>query len=283
MVAVRQDDGQTVAKQATEQKAEAEHVGSSHWWWPFGKDEGGRDVAAKAAEQKAEIAAAKKVAAAAEPKAANPWWWPFGASSASKASGKPALVQQKVTKEWLDAHEKALREAIAGSEFTLERRDNALIVIAPADYSFNPKRHTMLMPITLNPLGKVAKMAQADPQSGILVLGHTDSTGSKAVNDKLSFERAQSVAAIFRLSGLKGDQLRLKGSVPTCRARTMPAPPAVPRTVASKCSIPSAPACCPWPRALSRTGAGRLAPLSRIKREAESAVKLWRISPGDAP
>lgn len=126
------DDGQTVAKQATEQKAEAEHVGSSHWWWPFGKDEGGRDVAAKAAEQKAEIAAAKKeVAAAAEPKAANPWWWPFGASSASKASGKPALVQQKVTKEWLDAHEKALREAIAGSEFTLERRDNALIVIAP--------------------------------------------------------------------------------------------------------------------------------------------------------
>lgn len=67
------DDGQTVAKQATEQKAEAEHVGSSHWWWPFGKDEGGQDVAAKAAEQKAEIAAAKKeVAAAAEPKAANP-------------------------------------------------------------------------------------------------------------------------------------------------------------------------------------------------------------------
>ncbi|HGN2710441.1 OmpA family protein [Pseudomonas aeruginosa] len=180
-------------------KAPAEQA-SSHSWWPFGKDDG-QTVAKQATEQKAE----------AEHVGSSHWWWPFGASSASKASGKPALVQQKVTKEWLDAHEKALREAIAGSEFTLERRDNALIVIAPADYSFNPKRHTMLMPITLNPLGKVAKMAQADPQSGILVLGHTDSTGSKAVNDKLSFERAQSVAAIFRLSGLKGDQLRLKG------------------------------------------------------------------------
>ena len=99
--------------------------------WPFGKDEGGRDVAAKAADQKAEIAAAKKeVAAAAEPKAANPWWWPFGASSASKASDKPALVQQKVTKGgWMPMRNCA--EAIAGSEFTLERRDNALIVIAP--------------------------------------------------------------------------------------------------------------------------------------------------------
>ena len=123
------DDGQTVAKQATEQKAEAEHVGSSHWWWPFGKDEGGRDVAAKAAEQKAEIAAAKK--SPPQPSRRPPT--PGGGRSAParrKASGKPALVQQKVTKEWLDA-QKALREAIAGSEFTLERRDNALIVIAP--------------------------------------------------------------------------------------------------------------------------------------------------------
>ena len=68
MVAVRQDDGQTVAKQATEQKAEAEHVGSSHWWWPFGKDEGGRDVAAKAAEQRPRSPRRKEVAAAAEPK-----------------------------------------------------------------------------------------------------------------------------------------------------------------------------------------------------------------------
>ena len=105
----------------------------------------------------------------------------------------------------------------------------------------------MLMPITLNPLGKVAKMAQADPQSGILVLGHTDSTGSKAVNDKLSFERAQSVAAIFRLSGLKGD--RAPEGVGSDMPRADNASAAVPRTVASKCSIPSAPACCPWPRA----------------------------------
>ncbi|VFS89848.1 putative outer membrane protein [Pseudomonas aeruginosa] len=67
------DDGQTVAKQATEQKAEAEHVGSSHWWWPFGKDEGGRDVAAKAAEQKPRSPRRrKKSPPQPEPKAANP-------------------------------------------------------------------------------------------------------------------------------------------------------------------------------------------------------------------
>lgn len=112
----------------------------------------------------------------------------------------------------MGAHEKALREVIAGSEFTFEHRDNALIVIAPADYSFNLERRTMLMPITPSLLDKAAKIAQANPQSGIPVSGHTDSTGSKTINDKLSLGRAQSMTMVFRLSGLRGDQLRLKGA-----------------------------------------------------------------------
>lgn len=55
------------------QKAKTEHVGPSHWQWPFGRDEGGQDVAAKAAKQKAEIGATKEeVVAAVEPEAVNP-------------------------------------------------------------------------------------------------------------------------------------------------------------------------------------------------------------------
>ncbi|MOA45310.1 putative lipoprotein YiaD precursor [compost metagenome] len=45
----------------------------------------------------------------------------------------------------------------------------------------------------------------------MLVVGHTDSSGSKAVNDKLSIDRARAVASIFRLSGMEGNRLRLKG------------------------------------------------------------------------
>jgi hypothetical protein len=45
----------------------------------------------------------------------------------------------------------------------------------------------------------------------VLVLGHADSSGVAAANQKLSLERAASVSAIFRLSGLQRDRLTLKG------------------------------------------------------------------------
>lgn len=125
-----------------------------------------------------------------------------------------AGVSLQSNKAWLDSHEQAVREAIAGSQFTLERRNDALVLIAPADHSFTPKRRGMLLPVTLPPLGKIAKRMQADPNSGILILGHTDNVGSKNINDQVSMERAQAVAAIFRLSGMKGDRLLMRGVGP---------------------------------------------------------------------
>lgn len=196
---------------APEQTASA-----AHWWWPFGKaDEAAAN--APAATPAAQPVAAK--VAAAEQPAGGHWWWPFGASNAAaSAAAAPAQAAEQapmpnvpVTKEWLDRYEKALRSAVAGSKFSVERRDNALALIAPADTSFNAKRHELLLPNTLGPLSKVAKLVQDDPQSGVVVLGHSDSSGNKADNDKLSLQRAQAVAAIFHLSGLGNDRLRFKG------------------------------------------------------------------------
>jgi hypothetical protein len=45
----------------------------------------------------------------------------------------------------------------------------------------------------------------------VLVLGHSDTSGAAPANVKLSQERAQAVAAIFRLSGLQRDRLSLRG------------------------------------------------------------------------
>ncbi|OWP50446.1 OmpA family protein [Pseudomonas nitroreducens] len=155
--------------------------------------------------------APESAAAAAKPGTGH-WWWPFGVSESKPGADKAAKPQDiKVSKEWLDQHEKSLRAAVAGSKFTVERRENALVLIAPVDGSFNPKRPELLLPITLAPLGNVAKMLQNDPESGVLVLGHSDSSGDKALNDKVSLQRAQAVSSIFRLSGLGADRLRLKG------------------------------------------------------------------------
>ena len=50
-----------------------------------------------------------------------------------------------------------------------------------------------------------------DAKTAVVVLGHADSTGPIEVNRDISRQRAGAVAAIFRLSGLKHDRLRIRG------------------------------------------------------------------------
>ncbi|QBX40232.1 OmpA family protein [Pseudomonas fluorescens] len=181
---------------------------SSHWYWPFG----GSDDAAAKAEVKPEVKPEAKpaVVAKADADTGTKWWWPFGGKDQSTAKVVP-MPDPKVTQAWLDDYEPRLRAAIKDSNLQLERRDNVLVVIAPVEGSFNPKRPAMLLPVTLSPFTNVAKILEADPKTAVLVLGHSDNTGAAPANVKLSQERAQSVAAIFRLSGLQRDRLMLRG------------------------------------------------------------------------
>lgn len=190
---------------ATAPVAKAES--SSPWYWPFGSD----DSAAKA-EVKAEAKPeAKPVEVAkAEADKGGKWWWPFGGKEQDTAKVVP-MPDPKVTQAWLDDYEPRLRTAIKDSNLQLERRENVLVVTAPVEGSFNPDRPAMLLPVTLGPFTRVAKILEADPKTAVLVLGHSDTSGAAPANVKLSQERAQSVAAIFRLSGLQRDRLMLRG------------------------------------------------------------------------
>src|SRR5690606_19234507 len=93
----------------------------------------------------------------------------------------------------------------------LERREGVLVVTAPVDASFNPDRPGMLLPVTLGPISRVAKLVEGDDKTAVVVLGHADSTGSAELNRDISRKRAGAIAAIFRLSGLKHDRLRIRG------------------------------------------------------------------------
>ncbi|MBK5510701.1 MULTISPECIES: OmpA family protein [unclassified Pseudomonas] len=184
---------------------------ASHWYWPFGSDDGAAKPAATP-DVKAEVKpqATPAVVAKADADTGSKWWWPFGGKDQPTAKVVP-MPDPKVTQAWLDDYEPRLREAIKDSNLQLERRENVLVVIAPIDSSFNPKRPGMLLPVTLGPFTRVAKILEVDPKTAVLVLGHSDTTGVATDNVKLSQERAQSVAAIFRLSGLQRDRLMLRG------------------------------------------------------------------------
>lgn len=140
-------------------------------------------------------------------------WWSFGGKKKEvvPAAASKKVEVHKVTPAWLDDNEKRLKEAVAGSKFQVERRSEVLVVVAPADATFNPDRPHMLLPITLGPLSRIAKLVAGDPQNAVLILGHADSSGNAEDNRKLSLARAQSVASIFRMSGLRNDRLMLLG------------------------------------------------------------------------
>ncbi len=122
-----------------------------------------------------------------------------------------AAPAQVISQAWLDSYEPRLREALKDSHFELQRRDNLLVVTAPVQGSFNPDRPHMLLPVTLGPISRVAKLVEGDPQIAVLILGHADSSGAADLNRELSHERARAVTAIFRLSGLKQDRLLVQG------------------------------------------------------------------------
>jgi outer membrane protein OmpA-like peptidoglycan-associated protein len=193
-------------KPAVAEVKKAEADAGTHWYWPFGSDHG-------AAESKPELAAtqpAKAAPAVAKADDGNKWWWPFGAEG-KKDAAAPSIpkVDPKVTQAWLDQNEPRMREAIKGSKFELERREDVLVITAPVDSTFNPDRPAMLLPVNLGPITNLAKMLESDPKTAVLVLGHSDVAGDAPL--KISQERAQSIAAIFRLSGLQRNRLSLRG------------------------------------------------------------------------
>ncbi|MDO5443679.1 MAG: OmpA family protein [Bacteroidia bacterium] len=62
-----------------------------------------------------------------------------------------------------------------------------------------------------NNLSKFAAQMQDLPETDITILGHTDNTGSAAVNEKLSLQRAQSVEDYLKVCGISTSRMTAEG------------------------------------------------------------------------
>lgn len=62
-----------------------------------------------------------------------------------------------------------------------------------------------------NNLSKFAAQMQDLPETDITILGHTDNTGSAAVNEKLSLQRAQSVEDYLKVCGIDASRMTAEG------------------------------------------------------------------------
>jgi outer membrane protein OmpA-like peptidoglycan-associated protein len=109
----------------------------------------------------------------------------------------------------MDDKRKAMEAATAGTGIEVARTpDNQIKVNVPSDLSFDIGRADIKP--ALRPV--LDQFAQGlDPKMRVRVVGHTDSTGSDAINDPLSVQRATSVRNYLSNRGVDPARTEVQG------------------------------------------------------------------------
>ena len=110
-----------------------------------------------------------------------------------------------------DRQERALRERTANTGIDVQRQGDNITLNLPDGITFDFNKSS-LKPQFYGSLNGVASTLAEYNQTIIEVVGHTDSVGSDAVNDKLSKERAEAVAAYLRAQGVQSERIETLGA-----------------------------------------------------------------------
>jgi outer membrane protein OmpA-like peptidoglycan-associated protein len=105
----------------------------------------------------------------------------------------------------------AMEQATAGTGVDVTRTaDNQLKLSIPSDISFDTGRYDIkpnLRPV----LNQFAQGLSSQPNTEIRIIGHTDSTGSEAVNNPLSINRAASARDYLVSRGVNARNIQIEG------------------------------------------------------------------------
>jgi len=106
---------------------------------------------------------------------------------------------------------KAMEQATQGTNVEVTRtQDNQLKINIPNDISFDVGS-AAIKPQLRAVLDPFVSSLQGDPSAQITIVGHTDSTGSDALNNRLSIERADSVRDYIVTRGVAAGRVATAG------------------------------------------------------------------------
>lgn len=115
---------------------------------------------------------------------------------------------------WSKKQEEArqkMQQASQGTGIDVVRTpDNQLKLNIPADAGFDTNQSN-IKPMLQGVLSKFASTLNENPVTSIAVIGHTDSTGSDAINNPLSVARAQSTRDYLVGHGVSGTRISVAG------------------------------------------------------------------------
>ena len=131
------------------------------------------------------------------------------AGTGAVVGGALGAVAGNLWSKRMEDKRKAMEKATQGTGVTVDRTaDNQLKVNVPSDISFDTGSADIKP--ELRPV--LDQFAQGlDHTMNVRVVGHTDSTGSPAVNDPLSVDRARSVRQYLEARGVAGQRVEISG------------------------------------------------------------------------
>lgn len=111
----------------------------------------------------------------------------------------------------MEEQKRAMEQATAGTDVGVtQTADNQLRLDIPSDISFDVGRAD-IKPNFRPILDRFAQTLQENPTTTVQVIGHTDSTGSDAVNNPLSVNRAASVRQYLADRGVSPSRIGVDG------------------------------------------------------------------------
>jgi outer membrane protein OmpA-like peptidoglycan-associated protein len=108
---------------------------------------------------------------------------------------------------YMDKQEKALKEVKSAK---VERQGDKIVVKFNSAILFDTGK-SELKPASRNDLSDFANVLKQYKDTDLVIEGHTDNTGKKAFNQKLSVARAESVIAFLESQGVARSRLTGKG------------------------------------------------------------------------
>lgn len=111
---------------------------------------------------------------------------------------------------YMDYQEKLLRDKLANTPVQVERAGDQIKLVMPENITF-ATGSAALSPAATTSLTSVAEVLAKYTDTTITITGHTDSTGSDAINNPLSENRARSVADFLYQRGVASSRMRTQG------------------------------------------------------------------------
>jgi len=141
-----------------------------------------------------------------------------GASSGSKGATTGAVLGAAVGagggylwSKHMEEQKAAMEQATQGTGVSVSQTaDNQLKLDIPSDVSFDTNRYDIkpnLRPI----LDRFATTLNQNPVTRVTIIGHTDSTGTDAINNPLSVNRAASTRDYLVARGVAANRIAIDG------------------------------------------------------------------------